>query len=239
MGPALQGQHGDSAPPGPHHARLCFADSLKVTQHPGTYNILLFAWTPTCLRGAGSSPRAAARTPESWDLNPLLSDLVFVSSGLPQTRGLTTGVHRLRSGGCESEIRASAGPRAGEDSRPACRRLPSCCVLTWHAESSPVSSSSYEGTNPTVGAPTLMTSSNSDCLPRAHLQMPSLWGLGRPHRNLAGHNSVLSAHLPSAPSDFLSKTLSCAHQLVPLSPLLGVINPTPQPWAEARPQGHQ
>ena len=53
-------------------------------------------------------------------------------------------------------------------------------------ESFPISS--YKGTDPKMGNPGLMTSSNFNHLPKAHLQIPSRWEqVGLQHMRLGGH----------------------------------------------------
>lgn len=57
-----------------------------------------------------------------------------------------------------------------------CTQITFCSILTWQREHSGLSSCSYKGTNPVMGAPTLMTSSDHNHLPEAPPLKPSLQG---------------------------------------------------------------
>ena len=70
------------------------------------------------------------------------------------------------------------------------RQLPSHCYLIWWKEKwyfPSLPSLPYKGTNPILGAPCSWPHLNLMTSQRPHLQVPSHWGLGLLHPNLAGY----------------------------------------------------
>lgn len=92
-----RGKDGPAAHPVGHVAYSHSSESLRRPLSALAPDALPFLWTPTCLSGA--------RTRRSWDLKPVLSDQVSVSSGLP-----------WQNHGPEAEVRTqvSAQPGSGE-----------------------------------------------------------------------------------------------------------------------------
>jgi hypothetical protein len=76
-----------------------------------------------------------------------------------------------------------------------CRWPPSCYVLLWRGKSSGVSFSSYEGTNPIMGAPPLWPSINLFISWWPH-QLPLHWGLRLHHMKSGCEGETKSCQYP-------------------------------------------